>query len=348
MSFHTYGVRQMISHQNTQLEYSQAHIVDEIESIVKDVQQCNRPNFSFKINDEVQTFSLVLLYQIILDSLPRFITAYNSSHEYTEHLDAFWNGCIVTGLVEVHYEYGIATFLIGELHLDRVTALVAFIAAHVTNPLFTRCTSDRRYQTRKKQDNLVAYAESLHAQHSRLLVVRVDLSYPLANMDQIGIVDVYRHLDELMYLKDVHPMFNHSVGYAWVLEQGGESRGYHIHAAFYFLGSKRQNDEYIAGQIGDLWQYQITDGLGSYFNCNRKEYKEDYARKGTLGVGMIHRNNELECRNALNAISYLARPEKTDQYLRMKPCGRRTFGTGQLPKQSFPAQSCAVVAPVFI
>lgn len=333
----------MISFQHTELEYSQEHIALEIESIVKDIQQCNRNNFCFKINDIVHDFSLCHLYQIILESLPRYITVYSSLIEYTEHPDAFWNGCMVAGLVELNCEYGITSFSIGELNLERVSALVAFISAHVTNPQFTRCASDRRYQARKKQDNLVAYAESLHAKHSRLLLVRVDLSYPSHYMDQIGIIDVYRHLDEFLDLKDVDPIFKDSVGYALVLEQGGKSRGYHIHAAFYFLGSKRQNDEFIAGQIGDLWQYHITDGLGCYFNCNRKVYKEDYARKGTLGVGMIHRDNAHERFNALNVIRYLARPEKTDQYLRMKPLGRLTIRTGQLTKKSSSALPYAAI-----
>jgi len=43
---------------------------------------------------------------------------------------------------------------------------------------------------------------------------------------------------------------------------------------------------------------------------------------------MIHRDNTEEVKNAINAVGYLAKYEKDDQYLRMKPKGRRTFGTG--------------------
>lgn len=338
----------MISFQNTPLAFSQAHILIEIESVVQDIQHYNQHDIPFNLNAVSQAFSLNLLYQILLASLPRYLSIFSPLHDYSEHPDAFWNGCKVVGLLEVNYGYGIEYYSSGEPSLDQVISLVEVIAAHVKHPQFKRCSSDRRYQTVAKQDNLVAYTEALHAQHSRLLNVRVDLSYPLDNMQLIGIDDVYRHLDELIAMKYTHPIFDHSVGYAWVLEQGGQSRGYHIHAVFYFLGSKRQNDEYIAGQIGYLWQQQITVGLGSFFNCNRKKYKEDYARKGTLGVGMIHRDNPLEYNNALNVIRYLARPEKTDQYVRMKPRGRRTFATGQTPKQSSPALPYAAVDPVFI
>jgi len=43
---------------------------------------------------------------------------------------------------------------------------------------------------------------------------------------------------------------------------------------------------------------------------------------------LIHRDNPEEVKNAINAVGYLADYEKEDQYLRMRPKGRRTFGTG--------------------
>lgn len=48
-------------------------------------------------------------------------------------------------------------------------------------------------------------------------------------------------------------------------------------------------------------------------------------------MGMIHRDNPIEVNNAINAIAYLARPDKKDQYLRIKPCHRREFGKGVTP-----------------
>ena len=49
---------------------------------------------------------------------------------------------------------------------------------------------------------------------------------------------------------------------------------------------------------------------------------------GTLGVGMIKRQNSISCDNAVNSVRYLTAVDKTNQYLRMKPKGRRAFGTG--------------------
>ncbi|MCB1660915.1 MAG: hypothetical protein KDI39_22075, partial [Pseudomonadales bacterium] len=61
---------------------------------------------------------------------------------------------------------------------------------------------------------------------------------------------------------------------------------------------------------------------------NTAERKEKYNRVNRLGVGMIHRNDSVACENMTLALGYLAKPEKLDQYLRMKPKGRRTFGRG--------------------
>ena len=43
---------------------------------------------------------------------------------------------------------------------------------------------------------------------------------------------------------------------------------------------------------------------------------------------MIHRDNDREVQNAINACSYLVNPEKSHQQLRVKPMRMRSFGTG--------------------
>jgi hypothetical protein len=74
----------------------------------------------------------------------------------------------------------------------------------------------------------------------------------------------------------------------------------------------------------------ITQQRGKPHSCNANKRK--YARLGILGIGMIHRNDEAACMNAINAVGYLAEPEKEDQFLRMKPEGRRSFGTGMFER----------------
>lgn len=65
------------------------------------------------------------------------------------------------------------------------------------------------------------------------------------------------------------------------------------------------------------------------FTSNHPDYKAKFRDVGSLGVGMIHRNNAREVANAINAAMYLVNPEKTNQFLKVKLPKMKTFGTGQ-------------------
>lgn len=165
--------------------------------------------------------------------------------------------------------------------------------------------------------------EELLDQHCKLLLVRVDVSY-LSHVDK----DI-RHFDadlttfrRLIHLRQ--DCFEHVLDYSWAIEQGRD-KGYHCHFLFIYNGSIHRRDGYYAEEIGKTWM-NITQNNGFYFSCHRKGHKDSYRRQGILGIGMIHRNNKDEVKNALNAISYLARAEKKDQYLREKIKGMRCFG----------------------
>ena len=123
--------------------------------------------------------------------------------------------------------------------------------------------------------------------------------------------------------KRVEP-FDHLVDYAWALEQG-ITKGYHCHFLLIFNGHKKQAAWGIAKQVGDYWK-GITGNEGYYFNCHDPAQVEQYTKLDILGIGRIHRDNEEEVRRLLNAVTYLVRPEKEAQHLRMKPFFRmRTY-----------------------
>ena len=287
---------------NTTL-YSQSHILIEIESLVQDLEQAY-PNAQY--------------YETVLYSLPRFLSVYSPMHKYSEHIQVFWSGCMVVGLLGQ---------LPIQLTMDVVVGLVNWIAQAVKQPYLKRFKSDRRYETNNKNKKLTKYAQLLHAYYARLLVIRVDLYYRMECQYLVDVDDVYRHLEVMRGAKYSNPLFEHLVGSAWCLEQG-ETRGYHLHTVYYFKGSEHQNDWYMARQIGELW-VTVTQGLGTYHSCNTPAEKDKYDQLGMLGVGMIYRNDRIACANAVHAVGYLADDEKTDQYLRMKPNGKRTFATGQ-------------------
>lgn len=214
----------------------------------------------------------------------------------------------------------------GSISDEQVDELIEDIAIQLKRRTFKRIVSDRRYQMKQNRKRIEQYASDLHGRHSRLLVVRVDLNYRMDYQYQIDIDDVYCHLEKMRKAKNRLQFFENVVGSAWCIEQG-QTRGYHIHAVYYFRGSKHQKDWYMANHIGQLWEL-ITQGLGTYHSCNTPDEKAKYERKGVLGVGMIHRNDAEACNNSINAVSYLSDNDKDDQYLRMKPKGRRAFATG--------------------
>ncbi len=238
--------------------------------------------------------------------------------DYSEQINAFWFGCHQAGL----FESNVISYQ--TLQLDK---FVQGILTYSSQDAFKRELSDQRYQTKANRERLELYIRSIQEKYARLLVLRIDFGYAKTKIGSLCISDVYEHLGSMKQLYYVNPLFKHLVASGWRIEQGKE-KGYHIHAFYCFKGSEHQNDWYLAQEIGRLWKAITVDFDGGYHSCNTPENKAIYQRANRLGIGMIHRGDEVGCENMSLALGYLAKPEKDDQYLRMKPKGRRTFGRG--------------------
>ena len=161
------------------------------------------------------------------------------------------------------------------------------------------------------------------------MLVRVDLSYRFNA--QPDIKQFERDVNKLVRrIQDKDTIFRDQVGYAYRLEQGGKSKGYHCHLLVIYNGSLRIKDDYLAQAIGELWLEKITKEDGQFFNCNQVSHKKYYKDLDQLGIGMIERRNLKEVENAWLAISYLADPEKDNQYLRASVKVKRQFSKGEL------------------
>lgn len=178
------------------------------------------------------------------------------------------------------------------------------------------------------RESLAQYVNQLLHHYSRLLVVRVDLSYAPDQRHLIGIERVKSDLSILLNkISNKDKSFSGLQGYAWALEQG-EIKSYHCHLLLIYDPSKRKNDWYLANEVGLLWK-DITQQQGIFYSCNTPKVKADYARLGRLGVGPIHCDRVSETENTFNAAMYLVNPEKSDQGLLARKPRMRTFGTGQ-------------------
>jgi len=186
-----------------------------------------------------------------------------------------------------------------------------------------------RYQSNKNCRNLESNIRTLISDYPRLLFVRVDLKYIPDLSHHITIRDFDFHMKKLRdAIHNGDTCFKHLLSHAWSLEQGEDNGGFHCHLLLIFDGAKHYKDNYLADQVGQKWR-DITEGVGYCFILNTREYKEGLARRGILGIGMIHRDNLQEVENAVNAALYLTRPDKRDKsYQRLKVSlpNMNTFG----------------------
>ena len=173
-------------------------------------------------------------------------------------------------------------------------------------------------------DELLTYFDQLVGKHCKLLLVRVDLYYLFEHSPTIRQFD--RDIKKLVNrIQNRDRMFKNQVGYAYRLEQGGKSKGYHCHLLVIYNGSARHKDSYFGQEIGNLWRDEITRGCGYFHNGNHRSHKKYYESFDLLGIGQIDRKIEKQIENAHTAIRYLAKPKKTHQYLRVRLYKMREF-----------------------
>jgi hypothetical protein len=295
---------------------SQTAVLFEIEEIVNFIAENYQRNSPW-VDREVFNPDY---YQKLFDKLPLYFSLFDSHCGYDKPIAIFMSTALEIGLFEYLEEVIAEQQHYNWIVLDDFVRLIGFYTRQIT---FKRAASDRRYELTQRTDHLTQYAEELHRRYARLLVIRIDFGYLKESVKQIDVSTFYKHQELLSKSIDVNSLFTNLAGHARSLEQA-KDRGYHCHAVFYFKGDKHQKDNYLVEQIRKIWA-NITAEHGSIYSPNLD--KEKYRKLGTLGVGMIHRDEQKEVDNAIKAVKYLTRPDK-DQHLRMRPRGRRIFFSG--------------------
>ena len=195
---------------------------------------------------------------------------------------------------------------------------------------FATDRTDFAFQEQRNSQSLLEYMKYFLDKYARLLIVRVDLKIKSEFANKVSVDAFNNFMNDLRDdLGRKRGYFKHLRGYAWAIEQGVDNGGIHCHLLLLYNGDKRQQDWFLGDVVGKHW-VEITEGLGSYFNCNTIEQKRMYERLGILGIGRIHGNNNLEVKNAINAALYLTRPEKYEQRLKAWLPNMRSFGRGTI------------------
>jgi hypothetical protein len=294
------------------IQYSQAHILVEIEDLVRDL-AASRLMADFD--------------QRLLTHLPLYSSAFSSSHVYSEYIDLFWAGCKHVrlfdngGLSPFGRELGSRT----TGHLYALTDLIGYVSAEVRGLKVTKCANDRRFQDRERREKLERHKQAIRARYARPLAVRVDFGYHIGGQYGVEIDDLYRHMRKMQELRLSRPdIFGDELGFAWALLQGTSS-GYYASAVRYYPGTSQRSDCDIAAQYGQLWG-EVTDGLGVYRHRNADE--PHLGCQGTCGHGHFHPDDPLGVDQAQWGGGYLARPDARGRYLRMRPRNSPSFATG--------------------
>ncbi|MBJ9236736.1 inovirus-type Gp2 protein [Citrobacter koseri] len=182
----------------------------------------------------------------------------------------------------------------------------------------------RKYQRAsvKNLKGVMNYIRHLQERHSRLLVLRVDLSWANEHKADITADDARKHRQQLFRNMQKNPLFRHVLGTVWKLEYGPQ-RKFHYHMLFILNGNKAQQDGVIAHAFGKYWKDTITRGKGIFYNCNA--YKERYE---DCCLGKLVRGDNSKDKGLLQALSYIT---KVDACARLiLPGNARTFGRGEV------------------
>jgi hypothetical protein len=182
----------------------------------------------------------------------------------------------------------------------------------------------RKYQrnSMKNLKGVTNYIQHLFNNHARLLVLRLDLSWAKMHSGSITPEIAKQQRQQLLRNMKRKRLFKNVLGMVWKLEYGPD-RGFHYHTLFFLDGNKARSDISICKQFGEYWASVITEGKGTYFNCNAQP--ERYVKSG---IGMVKHDDIVKQEGLQCAVGYLT---KIDTFARLAlPGNMRTFGRGEV------------------
>jgi len=194
------------------------------------------------------------------------------------------------------------------------------IRQEVKSKRFLAKLNSYQRSSNKNYKELTDYVDALFERYSRLLVLRVDLSYSKENSKTTQ-AQAKRDRERLFENARSNKLFGDMVGYIWKLEHGPE-KGFHYHMMFFFDGSKVREDVTLARRLGEYWTEVITKGRGLYYNCNAVKFGYK-----SCGIGRVDHADANLREGLRNAVVYLT---KTDLYMKLQTEGRG-MGKGLYP-----------------
>ena len=178
---------------------------------------------------------------------------------------------------------------------------------------------------KKRQASNEKYIDALQEKYSKICVVRDDFGYKKDENNEVNVTleEANKDINRLLNNRRNNSIFDNMTGYIFKIEDG-EDKGVHIHALFFFDGNKLQNGKFKGEQLGQCWK-KITNGKGSYHNCNRNNYKEN-------ATGILDYRDTEKRRNLDKAMAYLAKDNQSIDALKGNEKDR-AIRRGTVPKE---------------
>ena len=178
---------------------------------------------------------------------------------------------------------------------------------------------------KRRQMSNESYLDALQERYSKLCVVRVDLHYKKDEANNITLEKATKDINRLLNNRRNNSTFDDNVGYVLKTEYG-EDRNVHFHTFFFYDGQKVQKDMIKAEDIGKYWTENITHGKGTYYSCNRNDYKDNQA------IGMLDYRDTEKRRKLDNAMAYLVKDEQSIEALKENKKDR-AIRRGTMPRE---------------
>ncbi len=180
---------------------------------------------------------------------------------------------------------------------------------------------------KRRQISNESYLDALQEKYSKLCVVRVDLGYKKDENNKVDITleKATKDINRLLNNRRNNSTFDNNVGYVLKTEYG-KDRDIHFHSYFFFDGQKIQKDMIKGEDIGKYWSENITNKQGTYYNCNRNDYKDNHAI-GILDYRDVEKRRKLDI-----SMAYLCKEKQSIDALKENEKDK-SIRRGTMPKE---------------
>jgi len=235
----------------------------------------------------------------------------NPNIGYSAQVTVFLKACQECDLIGGMYLEPHESYTDGVLAADLYNQVIERIRQETKTKEFQKKLYREKERYTRNLKNFTAYTDHLFDEvRSRLIVVRLDLKYRDDLSQPTSLEQAQEDIQHFLENRRGNKrLFNDLEGYIWKLEYGYLGM-YHFHVILFFNNDHYLNDSHLGELIGRYWVETVTQGRGSYFNCNRPSYKARFESIKRLGVGRIEAR-DLEKRNNLKAVvAYLCKSEQ--------------------------------------